>query len=403
MKVMQVNCTYREGSTGKIMYDIHTFLKECGHTSVVCYGRGSDTKDEDVFRVCSNIYAKTQNLRSRITGLMYGGCIYSTLKLLRVIKKEKPDIVHLHCINGYFVNIYKLVTWLKKQGIKTVLTLHAEFMYTANCGHAYECNGWINGCGKCPRRKEETLSWIFDRTADSWKKMYDSFCGFDENLVVVSVSPWLMERAKKAPILLNKNHMCVLNGVDTTVFCVSHISGANKKLNVKNEKSVLLVTAFFSVRPNHPKGGYYLIELAKRNPEVRFFVAGNHEECFDLPENVELLGNVQNQSELAALYESVDISIVLSKRETFSMPVAESLCCGTPVIGFCAGAPEQISIPDYSDFVSYGDIDSLEEIMKEYLSRSFNRNEISSKAKEIYSSITMAEEYMKIYRGLYHG
>lgn len=49
MKVMQVNCTYREGSTGKIMYDIHTFLKESGHASTVCYGRGADTKDEDVF------------------------------------------------------------------------------------------------------------------------------------------------------------------------------------------------------------------------------------------------------------------------------------------------------------------------------------------------------------------
>ncbi len=397
MKVMQINCTYRAGSTGKIMYDIHTYLQTHGHDSVMCYGRGADTDDENVYRLCPDIYAKAQNLRSRFTGFMYGGCFLSTNKLISIIRHNKPDIVHLHCINGYFVNIYRLLKWLKKNGQKTVLTLHAEFMYTANCGHAYECDKWMKGCGNCPRRKEETLSYVFDGTASSWKRMAEAYRGFERDMVIVSVSPWLMSRAQQSPMLSSMEHTCIFNGLDTSIFKINDPSvGENK-----SERAVLFVTAYFSDKAGHPKGGYYLIELARRMPDVKFLVAGKHAECENLPDNVTLLGNVNDQSKLASLYESTDISVVLSKRETFSMPVAESLCCGTPVVGFCAGAPEQITIPEYSEFVEYGDVDSLERAVKEFLGRSFDRAEISEKAHGIYNSSAMVDAYLKVYRRLY--
>ena len=62
----------------------------------------------------------------------------STARLLHILRREAPDIVHLQCINGYFVNIFRLVRWLKRHRIPTLLTLHAEFPYTANCGIAAE-------------------------------------------------------------------------------------------------------------------------------------------------------------------------------------------------------------------------------------------------------------------------
>ena len=201
MKVLQVNCVYKKGSTGKIVHDIHTELEKRGIESVVCYGRGARIREPHVYKTCPEWYSKLQNLLSRFTGLMYGGCLFSTAKLIRTIKKEKPDIVHLHCINGYFVNIYRLVTWLKRSGIKTVLTLHAEFMHTANCGYALDCEKWKSGCGKCPRLRRETKSFLFDRTHASWRKMKKAFEGFGEDLIITSVSPWLMERAQDSPIL----------------------------------------------------------------------------------------------------------------------------------------------------------------------------------------------------------
>ena len=47
MKVLQVNCVYKKGSTGKIVYDIHTELKYRVIASIVCYGRGKKINEEN--------------------------------------------------------------------------------------------------------------------------------------------------------------------------------------------------------------------------------------------------------------------------------------------------------------------------------------------------------------------
>ena len=100
---------------------------------------------------------------------------------------------------------------------------------------------------------------------------------------------------------------------------------------------------------------------------------------------------------LAAYYSMADLSVIASERETFSMPVAESLCCGTPVVGFKAGAPEQIALREYSAFVEYGDTDALYVAMQQMLCRSFDRERIAENAAERYGSENMVAEYVRLY------
>lgn len=400
MKILQVNCVYNTGSTGKIMYDIHTELLKNGHESVICYGRGNKTNDENVYKTCGELYSKFNNLLSRFTGVMYGGCFFSTNKLIKIIKKENPDVVHLHCINGYFVNIYRIVDWLKKNKIKTVLTLHAEFMHTANCGHALECEKWKTGCGKCPKFKQETKSLFLDNTALSWKKMKKAFDNFGENLVVTSVSPWLMERAKNSPILSGKNHAVVYNGLDSSVFNVNEPKELISKYKPNDEKIVLFVTPSFSIDKEHHKGGYYVVELAKLMPDVKFIVVGNQNTTLSLPDNVIDIGRVENQNTLADYYCLADVSLITSIKETFSMVLAESLCCGTPVVGFKAGGPETISIDEYCFFADYGDADTLKMLLKNCLSTTFDREEISKVATKKYKKQNMTNGYINIYQNL---
>ncbi len=399
MKVLQVNCVYKKGSTGKIVCAIHTALQELNIESIVCYGRGEKIPEKNVYKTCPEWYAKIQNLFSRLTGLMYGGCFFSTNKLISIIKREKPDIVHLHCINGYFVNIYRLVSWLKKSGIKTILTLHAEFMYTANCGYAVDCEKWKAGCGKCPRYKQETKSWLFDGTHRSWKKMQKAFDGFS-NLTVVSVSEWLMERAQQSPFLADKKHCVVYNGVDTDVFQICETDDLRANYGLKGEKVILHVTPSFSDNPNSLKGGYYVLKLAERmqNENVKLIVAGQYPAGLKVPSNVILLGRVSNQKDLAQLYSMADLTLLTCKRETFSMVCAESFCCGTPVVGFQAGAPEQISLPEYSKFVAYGDEQALYATVKDFLSKDFSKQEIQKKAEKKYAKSAMTNGYIAVYK-----
>ena len=114
---------------------------------------------------------------------------------------------------------------------------------------------------------------------------------------------------------------------------------------------------------------------------------------------MKLLGNIADKTKMAHLYSLADATLLTSKRETFSMVCAESLCCGTPVIGFKAGAPEMISIPAYSAFCDYGDLDSLENILNNCLHKE-KPSTISADSASVYKREKMIKEYIHLYQTL---
>lgn len=397
MKVMQINCVYKKGSTGKIVYDIHTELKRQGIDSVVCYGRGVKVTENGVYKTSSEVLAKFNNIKSRFTGTPYNGSFFATNRLLGIIKKEKPDVVHLHCINGYFVNIYRLVEFLKKNKIPTVVTHHAEFMFTGNCGHAYNCDKFKTGCGKCPDVKKAVCSQFFDFTKYNFNRMKKAFEGF-EKLVATSVSPWLETRSLLSPIFKEITHTTVMNGLDTDIFNPhKDAEELRKKHDILDTQKVLIhVTASFESKV---KGGNYIIELARSlGNDYKIVVIGNRETPVDLPENIIAVGRVENQKELAKYYSMADLCVVTGLRETFSMPVAEAMCCGTPAVGFLAGGPESIAISEYSEFVEYGNIEDLKKAVLECIEFKNNSDEISKKAINIYNKKSMCHDYINVYK-----
>jgi len=399
MKIIQVNCVYNNGSTGKIVYDIHRCLQEKGIESVVCYGRGQTIKEPNIYKTSSEVLAKFNAFRSRITGLQYNGSWIATNKLINIIKKEQPNVVHLHCINGYFVNIYRLFDFLKKNKIKTVLTLHAEFLHTGSCGHAYECNKWMTGCGNCPQLWNATKSYLFDSTHSAWMKMKDAFEGFD-NLKIISVSQWLQDRAKQSPIMQGHSFEVIGNGIDTEeTFHPCDFQYLKEKHRLKDEKVLLHVTARFSLHVDDMKGGRYIIKLAERlkGENIKIIVVGGRDLTMSLPDNIINVGRTNNQKELAAYYSMADLTVITSKRETFSMVCAESLSCGTPIVGFEAGAPETVALPDFSEFVEYGNADKLQNVIYKWIEQKEKGSHLDVIANNYYSKEKMYSEYIKAY------
>lgn len=403
MKVLQVNVVYASGSTGRIVEDIHKGLLSKNIESVVCYGRGENfSEDANIFKVSTELSAKLNALKSRITGLQYNGSATATKKLIKIIESENPDIVHLQCINGNFTNIYKLVKYLKQNNIKTVITLHAEFMYTGSCGHSLYCEKWKKnpGCGQCPQLWDATKSYYFDRTRTAWKKMYEVFKGFDNKIVITSVSPWLMHRAMQSPILKDKTHYYIPNGIDTSKsFRYKDFQKLKDKFSLTDEKIILHVTSNLDFNRESFKGGWYILELAEKfkNDNIKIVIVGSRE-SHDLPNNIINVGRIATKDELASYYSLADVCILTSKRETFSMVTAESLSCGTPVVGFEAGAPEQIALKAYSSFVTYGDLEALELEIRNWLTKKTRLKEhIEKEARLEYSKENMVQKYIDIY------
>lgn len=397
MKVLQINCS-NKGSTGNIMHSIADGIIARGDENVICYSFGSaPNRKYNEHKVSKRIEAAITNRLSYIVGHLYGFAWFSTFKLIRIIKKEKPDIVHLHCPNSN-LNVYKILGFLKRKKLPTVLTNHCEMFYTANCPHSYECEKWKSGCGNCEYLQEYVGLKKIDRTNASWNKMFKLYSGF-KNLAVTSVSNWVYLRSKESTLLGNFPNYLIENGLDTNVFRYTEDEDSeilNQYKIDKNKKQVLFVVANFTKE----KGKEFFIEIAKKMPSVSFLLVGSTGYEKDIPENVVNIGKISNQKELVKLYRLADATLILSRKETFSMVAAESLCCGTQVVGFKAGGPESISIPEYSNFCEYGDVVGLISTLESSLQNETTyskKQEISQKACDKFSNLKMVNSYLEVY------
>lgn len=395
MRILQINSVFYTGSTGGIVLYLHRFYAVHKHDSYVIHGRGSKSIETTVFKNCSELESNLHHAYANIFNNEYGGCYFATNKMIRLIKKLKPDVVHLHCCNGYFVNLYRLFTFLKRNNYKVVVTNHGEFYYTGNCGHAFECDKWKTGCGSCPHIKDFNGRLSFDKTHRNWLRMKNAFDEFNKgNIIITSVSPWVMSRSEQSPILSSHKHVTVLNGIDVDKFTYHDMKDVRKELNLPLNKNIY--TFVNSNWGDEAKGQYFDL-LVDRLPDSIFLVVGAPQD-YKFKDNVINLGRINNVILLSKYYSACNKTLLLSKKETFSLPVAESLCSGTPVVGFLSGGPETISITEYSQFCDYGDIDKLVELINQ--DYSFDRKEISNKAREKYSSDIMATNYLYVYKEL---
>lgn len=395
MKIIQINCVYAKGSTGKIVYNLHTYLEKTGENSIVCYGRGDKTKDRNVYKVSGEFEAKIHSLQSKIFGIEFAHSPIATGRLIEIIKNEHPDIVHLHCLNGHFVNVYKLLWFLKENKVQTVLTLHAEIMHTAGCEHAVECQKWRTHCKKCKSVKGLISQYFRDDAMHCFNLMHNAVANF-ETLTVVGVSKWLTNRCLESAIFKDSKaeFVTIYNGVNIDIFRPQLEKKCLPKKEAHRKPVILHVTPNF----NHAlKGGKYVIEVAKKHPEWTVIIVGIDNDEINLP-NIVVINKTNNQEELAQIYSEADVTIITSKRETFSMVCAESLCCGTPVVGFECGGPESVFQNRYCHFVKYGDVNLLCEKIKEVLRNKIDSIECSDLASTHYADHEMCERYYKLYK-----
>lgn len=403
MKILQVNITGKSGSTGKIVNDLRTYLQSKGHDAKVAYSV-DNIAAEGFFKISHRwelALVRRLVLFGRST---YKGNPFAFRRLKKIIERERPDIVHLHCINCGCVNIYKTLEYLAAHKIKTVVTHHAEFFYTGNCPSSFECNKFVDAqCEGCGNLFYATSNKIFANPHKNWLRMCKAVNSFrKEDLLFVSVSPWVHERALMSPIVNKFKDFVVLNGLNTNVF---KCSTGDKEVITKFPditKYVLHVSPYFDpLDPNDIKGGYYVVEAARRLPHFHFVVVASvSTNCKDLPSNIHMWGRTENQEQLSRLYSGAQLTLLASKRETFSMVTAESLCCGTPVVGFKAGGPESIAIDEYCDFVEYGNMQTLCESITKFYGATYDKEIISEIACNKYSREKMSTDYLTVYNHL---
>ena len=392
MKILQIDVNCKGSSTGKIVYDLYSSLNSDTDTVAVCYGRGQNVVEPNIYKFGIDLETNIHAVLARITG--YNGCFsyVSTRRLIKFIEEFKPDVIHIHELHAYFVNIKPLIRYIKKKSIPVVWTFHCEYMYTGKCGYAYECNKWKENCGNCPSVREYPKSILFDHTKSMFmnkKKLLE-----DMDFTVVTPSQWLAERVKQS-FLEKKQIKVIHNGIDVnTVFyprTKKEIDKIKSRYSLGDRKIVL------AVAPNimeERKGGKVVLDIAEELKNLQFVLVGADEDK-KYSDNVLLIKRTKNQDELAMWYSLADLFLICSNKENFPTTCLEAFSCGTPIVGIDAGGTKETAPKPYGVFVENREL--LNEKISEQISKEYSADEIRKTAVEMYSKQVMCEAYKKLY------
>ena len=374
MKLLQISIEVNSGSVGRIAEQIGLEVLKVGGESFITYARNNQPSKSKTIKIGNKFDIYLHGIRTRIFDDHCYGSAKATEKLIKQIQELNPDIILMHHIHGYFLNMKILFEYLSKLNIPIVWIFHDCWSFTGHCAYfdAIGCEKWKTGCYSCPQKKSYPASYVFDRSKKNYqekKKLFNSV----KNLTIVPVSNWLGDIVKES-FLSSNNIKVIYNGIDINIFKPStNNKEPREKFGLKDEFILLGVASPWSERKGL-KDFIKLSELIDTNIKI-ILVGLDQNQINDLPNNIIGIQRTENVNQLADLYSMADLFINFSVEETFGLTTAESLSCGTPALVYNATACPEVVSEDTGFIVEKGDLDSVVKVI----------NEVREKGKEFYS------------------
>jgi putative colanic acid biosynthesis glycosyltransferase len=399
-KLLQINSVVNSGSTGRIAEEIaHTAIAS-GWESYIAFGRNERYSESNLIRIGNDLGIKMHGLQTRLFDRHGLGSVKSTKLFIQQVDKIKPDIIHLHNIHGYYINIEILFNYLSKVDVPVVWTLHDCWSITGHCTHfSYVgCEKWRTKCYSCPQKNEYPASLFIDRSEKNYILKNELFNSLS-NLTLVPVSQWLSDILKDS--FLQKYPSSVINnGINTSVFKPSGNNEFRERYGLQNKFILLGVASIWSQR----KGLEDFIELSKTlGADYQIILVGlTRKQKDQLP--VEILGIERTESveELAELYASSDVYINTTYEDTFPTTNLESLACGTPVITYnTGGSPESID-ESTGIVVEQGNISKLVEAIRVIKDngKQYYSDACVNRVNRLFKKEDRYKEYIDLYESL---
>lgn len=331
--MINVVCGIR--STGRICTDIATTLEAQGHEVKIAYGREGVPEQFQKYavRIGSDFDVWLHGLKARL----FDGCGFgskkATKKFIEWIKEYNPDVIHLHNIHGYYINIEVLFEYLRFCGKKIVWTLHDCWAFTGHAAYCeiVNCEKWKTSCYNCPKIRDYPAS-IIDFSKKNWERKKEIFSGIP-NLILITPSNWLANLVR-CSYLAHYDVRVIHNGIDISVFR-STKNDIKRRLGIENKKMILGVAALWEQR----KGLLDFYELSKElDDDFRIVLVGlSNKQIKGLPQKIIGIERTNSAKELAELYSAADVYVNLTYEDNYPTTNLESIACGTPVVTYDTG------------------------------------------------------------------
>ncbi len=323
---------------------------------------------------------------------------FETLHLLWLLKRVKPDVIHLHVVNTWCINFPLFVRYVNKHKIPVVWTMHDCRALTGRCAHFEQvnCFEWETGCKKCKHPKEYWPT-LLNNTHLQWK-IREKLSKKLKNLTIITPSHWLEEYVKKSYF---KQHTIetIHNGINTTNFSVPTTFSHPVIEGNKGKKIVLCVASFMGKY----KGLYDLIEVSRNLPaDYQLVLVGyiSESDAQLVPPNVICLPRTSSVDELISLYQNATVFANLTHIDNFPTVNIEALAAGLPIVTYnTGGSPEAID-KTCGIVVEKGNREqALKAIIEVCENRDiYTKENCQKRAKEF--SVTQYDKYIELYRKL---
>jgi glycosyltransferase involved in cell wall biosynthesis len=338
-------------------------------------------------------YEKYLDWRTK-NGLEKFSNLKSVYEIDKIINNKNFQFVNLHWVadfldyESFFKNCKKPIYW----------TLHDESPYSFgehyNQRHIVDESGMIQLREHSSREKK-----IQGKIRNQKLKIFEKV----HNLTIIGPSKWICEQSQDSEVFGKYKTFNIPYGLNTNVFSLWDKNFCKTFLDIPIYYPTLLFVA--DSLENHRKGFRILLKSLELlgNLELNIMLIGS-----DRPKDLKLsdnhkvytLGTVIDERVMSIVYNAADLFIIPSLMDNLPNTALESVCCGTPVIGFDIGG-----IPDIIEDGVNGLL--VKKLCPEHLAKSlqdginnlekFNNANISKNAVEKYQIGRQASRYLELF------
>lgn len=403
-KLLQISIEVNSGSVGRIAEQIGERAIKSGWESYITYARNHQPSTSKTIRIGTKLDVYWHGVMTR---LFDTHCLHSTnatKRLVEQIKEICPDVILLHHIHGYFLNMRVLFNYLATLEIPVVWVFHDCWSFTGHCAYfdSVNCYKWRTGCYDCPAKGEYPASMLWDRSRKNYVEKRELFNSV-KDLTIVPVSEWMASLVRES--FLGKHKIkTITNGININLFTPrdqqTNVITRGKLGVAPNGKMILGVASPWGER----KGLKDFIEIASRIPDDwRIVLVGlDEEQLKGLPANIVGLRRTENVQQLADIYAAADVFVNPTYADTYPTTNLESISCGTPVVTYRTGGSPESVIEQTGVVVAQGDVSALVQAIKSVTER--DRSELQSVcrayAEAHFDRQSRFAEYIELFESL---
>jgi glycosyltransferase involved in cell wall biosynthesis len=406
LKILQINkFYYLRGGSERYVFSVSKLLEERGHTVIPFSMYDKENKISKYNKYFIDYIDLHKFSIKNIVKFFYN---YDAIRRLKkLIKKEKPDIAHLHNIAHQLTPA--IINLLKKNNIKIVQTLHDYKMICPNA-KLYNKNG---NCEKCLGGKYYNCflnSCLHDSRAKSFLAMLEAYFykkinkAYDKVDLFIAPSQFMKDvnvkfgiPEKKIEVLYNFLSNEWLNkAVETD--CATSLHGERDKYilyfgRLSREKGIDTVLEAFS-QMEYKKIKFLIAGSGPAEKEIRDKISE-----LDLFDQVKLLGFQSGQKLDSLIIKATAIIMPSLWPENMPYSLLESLAMGKIVIASQVGGMTELIVNKSNGYL-YQAEDSIELVEKINKLADLSQDELqkmTQKAKEKLSFFNTDSHYNDLF------